>query len=124
MVRYQTSQFEGFFSEAHNDYLQVVAEGGLLLAVPAFVGLVLLAAAIRRRFAQQKDDVMTYWLRVGATSGLIAIGLQSLVEFSLQMPGNAAMCVVLMAIALHHPPARFSRRHGAPGRSASPLQAL
>ncbi len=77
--------------------------------MPAFVGLALLAAAIRRRFVHQKDDVMTYWLRVGATSGLIAIALQSLVEFSLQMPGNAVFCVVLMAVALHIAPRKSSR---------------
>ena len=63
---------------------------------------------------------MAYWLRVGATTGLVAIGLQSLVEFSLQMPGNAVFCVVLMAIALHEPPARVAHgRRGARGRSAS-----
>jgi O-antigen ligase len=115
MVRYQTARFEGFFSEAHNDYLQLATEGGLLLAVPALAGLVLLVVAIRRRFDHQRDDVMTYWLRVGASSGLVAIALQSLVEFSLQMPGNAVFCVVLMAVALHIPPRKSSRPSSEPG---------
>ena len=110
MLSYQRTQRETHFQEAHNDYLQVVVEGGILLGVPSGVALVLLVAGIRRRFALAQDDAMTYWLRSGATAGLVAIGLQSLVEFSLQMPGNAVMGVVLMAIALHEPPARVSSR--------------
>ncbi len=110
MVTYQTPPRDSHFQEAHNDYLQVVVEGGALLAVPAAVALVLLVAAIRRRFAVGHDDAMAYWLRVGATTGLVAIGLQSLVEFSLQMPGNAVMLVVVMAIALHEAPHRVRVR--------------
>jgi hypothetical protein len=41
---------------------------------------------------------------VGAVIGLVAIGLQSIFEFSLQMPGNAALFAVLAAIALHRSP--------------------
>ena len=37
----------------------------------------------------------------GATTGIVAIALQAIVEFSLQMPGNAAFFVVLLAIAMH-----------------------
>ena len=106
MLSYQTSQRDQHFQEAHNDYLQILVEGGLMLGLPAACALVILGRTIRRRFALHQDDGMAYWLRVGATTGLIAIGLQSLVEFSLQMPGNAVFCVVLMAIALHEAPVR------------------
>lgn len=109
MTAYQTTQKDQHFQEAHNDYLQVVVEGGILLAVPALIAMVLLVRAIGRRFAAGQDDPMTHWIRVGATTGLVAIALQALVEFSLQMPGNAAFAVVLLAVALHETPAR--RRH-------------
>jgi hypothetical protein len=33
--------------------------------------------------------------------GLIAIAVQSAADFSLQMPGNAALCAVLAGMALH-----------------------
>jgi O-antigen ligase len=119
MLRYQTTLRDTPFQEAHNDYLQVVVEGGLLIAAPAALALWLLVHAIRRRFTMHQDDGMSYWLRAGAVTGLVAIGLQSLVEFSLQMPGNAVFCVVLMAIAMHKSPARSSsQRRGAPARSA------
>jgi O-antigen ligase len=110
MLTYQTTQRDMHFQEAHNDYLQILVEGGLLVGLPAAFALAMLARAIRRRFATQQDEAMAYWLRVGATTGLVAIGLQSLVEFSLQMPGNAVFCVVLMAIALHEAPSRSAKR--------------
>jgi O-antigen ligase len=106
MVTYQTVQHDQHFQEAHNDYLQVLVEGGILVAIPAAVALLLIARAIYRRFKAGEDDTLTYWIRVGATTGLVAIAAQAFVEFSLQMPGNAAMAVVLLAIALHRPPQR------------------
>jgi hypothetical protein len=106
MIRYQTSQSDQHFQEAHNDYLQVVVEGGLLIALPALAALLLIVRAIRQRFAEKVDDTQTYWVRVGAVVGLATIATQAAVEFSLQMPGNAALFVVLLAIALHEPTRR------------------
>lgn len=110
MLSYQTLKRDRQVREAHNDYLQVAAEGGLLLGVPAALALVALVRATWRRFSDGRDDTMTHWVRVGAATGLVAIALQSLVEFSLQMPGNAAFAAVLMAVALHEPPTRHHRR--------------
>ena len=110
-LKYQTGERVLHFREAHNEYLQVAAEGGLLLGVPAAAALIVFVWMVRRRFASARDDRLTHWVRVGATTGLVAIALQSLVEFSLQMPGTAAFAVVLMAMALHEPmPPEPSRR--------------
>jgi hypothetical protein len=109
MISYQAPKYDQHFQEAHNDYLQVVVEGGLLLALPAFIALGLIVRAIRSRFAAGEDDAVTWWIRAGASIGLAAIALQAFVEFSLQMPGNAAMSVVLLAIAWHEPSLRRSR---------------
>jgi len=99
MAVYQTSDPGVRFMEAHNDYVQLLAEGGLLVTIPAFILLLLFIREVRRRFRDDTDDQMTYWIRAGAVTGLIAIGLQEIVEFSLQMPGNAALFCTLMAIA-------------------------
>jgi O-antigen ligase len=104
IAKYQTAMTDLRFREAHNDYLQLAAEGGLFLGVPALAAMALFAATVRRRFLQSSDDRLSYWLRFGATTGIVAIGLQSAVEFSLQMPGNAVMFVVLCAAALHRAP--------------------
>ena len=45
----------------------------------------------------------TGWIRVGAATGLVAIALQSIVEFSLQMPGIAALFAIVAAMAIWQP---------------------
>ena len=106
MLVYQTGSRAVHFQEAHNDYLQIIAEGGLLIGLPAFIALAMVARVVRRRFVSGKDELPIYWIRVGATTGLVAVALQSLVEFSLQMPGNAAFFTVLLAVAMHRPEER------------------
>jgi O-antigen ligase len=86
--------------EAHNDYLQLLVEGGWLVAVPALALIGLFAREVRRRFRDALDDRTGYWLRLGAVTGLVAIAFQEIVEFSLQMPGNAALFTVLAAVAM------------------------
>jgi O-antigen ligase len=102
---YQRYDLSRHYNEAHNDYLQLAAEGGLLLVVPSAVAVVCLIVVIRRRFAEE-TSVTTYWLRVGAVTGLVAIGLQETVDFSLQMPGNAALFAAVCGIAIHRTPPR------------------
>jgi hypothetical protein len=84
--------------------LQLAAEGGLLIGIPILATLAIFARQIRRRFVEAPKEGTTYWLRVGAVIGLLSIGLQSLLDFSLQMPGNAALFAVLAAIAVHQSP--------------------
>lgn len=102
MLVFQTTNRTEHYAEAHGDYLQVAAEGGVLLSAGALLVILLVARQIRRRF-QQGDDLTTYWIRVGAVTGLFAIALQEIGEFSLQMPGNAALCSVLVGLAIHRP---------------------
>jgi O-antigen ligase len=104
MVVYQTGARTLHFQEAHNDYLQIAAEGGLLVGIPVIFALAVFVGAVRRRFREAPKLGTTYWLRIGAVIGLVAIAVQSLVEFSLQMPGNAVVFTVLAAIALHRSP--------------------
>jgi O-antigen ligase len=105
---YQQHDKATFVSAAHNDYLQLAAEGGLLLVVPILLCIILFVRDVRRRF-QDDGETSSYWLRAGAVTGLFAIGLQETVEFSLQIPGNAALFAVVCAIALHRAPPRLAR---------------
>lgn len=123
MLVYQTANRPVMYAQAHNDYLQVVAEGGALVAVPAAVALGLVVAGIRRRCIASADAPLTLWIRAGAVAGLVGIAAQSAVEFSLQMPGNTVLFVLLLAIALHRPPTDVrqpspANRHGGARRYA------
>jgi O-antigen ligase len=103
MLHYQTVDDGNQYVEAHNDYLHVAAEGGLLLGIPILITLALFIREIRRRFREAADDTTTYWLRAGAVVGLCAIAIQEVTDFTLQMPGAAVLFVVLAAIAIHRP---------------------
>lgn len=104
---YQKSNMDTHLAEAHSDYLQLAAEGGFLVCVPALLLVALFIREVRQRFRQDRSRSTVNWLRLGGVTGLVAIALQEMVEFSLQMPGNAALFVVLAAIAIHHsPPSR------------------
>ena len=94
-----------------------MAEGGLLLGVPVLIALALFIREVWRRFREAADDTRTYWLRAGAVTGLCAIAVQELSDFTLQMPGAAALFVVLAAIAIHRP-SHVSQ----PSRPAAKLQ--
>ena len=104
MIVFQKSNAGVHFQEAHNDYLQIAAEGGLLVSLPVLLTIAVFVRGVSRRFAEAPHEGSTYWLRVGAVIGIVSIALQSLVEFSLQMPGNAAMFALLAAIAIHRSP--------------------
>jgi O-antigen ligase len=101
MLFHQSSHLDELYVEAHNDYLQLAVEGGLLVGVPALGLLVVTVRAIRRRFREGDRGTHLRWIRVGAVTGMLAVAIQEAGDFSLQMPANAAMFCVLAAIALH-----------------------
>jgi O-antigen ligase len=88
---------------AHNEYLQMAIEGGLLAAGP-FV-LMLLAIA-REMLARVRDEQSPerYWIRLGAIAGLMAAVVQAGADFSMRLPGVAMLASVLVAIAMHRAP--------------------
>jgi O-antigen ligase len=103
MLVYQTGSRDVQYLQAHNDYLQLAAEGGLLVGLPAVALLLVISRQIGRRLTSGQDTRLIEWVRVGAVGGLAAIAAQSLVEFSLHMPGNSVLFVILLAIAMHRP---------------------
>jgi O-antigen ligase len=103
MLYYQTFGFPAYFPWAENDYLQLAAEGGLLVGIPFAVLAAVFVQQICRRLRENTDRV-SWGIRVGAMTGLGAIALQELVDFSLQHPGHAALFSVLCALAVALPP--------------------
>lgn len=110
MLAYQSGQPDERVVEAHNDYLQLAAEGGILVGLPILIAVATFVREVRARFREAADDPRIHWLRVGAVAGLLALAVQSLVDFSLQMPGNAALFALLMSIAVHRAPRRVIAR--------------
>jgi O-antigen ligase len=81
---------------AENDYLETLAEGGLLGLGLAVVGLALLLAAWGR---SQGASPIVRGIGLGAVAGLAAVAVHSLVDFNLRIPSNAALAALLAAAA-------------------------
>ena len=113
MLVYQKSDRLFYFNQAHNQYLQIAAEGGLLLSVPAVVALLSFVRLARRRVLGDRTAV--FWIRIGAGGGLVAVMVQNLWETGLRMPANAALAAVLAAIVVHAP-RHHENAHGATSR--------
>jgi O-antigen ligase len=110
MLVYQSGSRDVSFTQAHNDYLQLAAEGGVLVSTAALV-LIAMIASLSWHRGSRDDDPIVSWIRTGAAAGMIGLAAQSTVEFSLQMPGVAALFVVLVAIAVHRPAERSPHAH-------------
>ena len=117
MLSYQKRNPGIYVAQAHNDYLQLLAEGGALVTIPAACAILLLAWAIRRNL-RAHAGARGYWTRAGAATGLAAIAAQEVVEFSLQIPVNAFLFCTLAAVALA--PVERTVEAGAPREDTFP----
>ena len=99
---YPSPDLDEPYEGAHNDYLQLAIEGGLLIGLPALCTLAFFIRETRLRLQQSQNGAK--WIRIGAVLGLVLIACQETVDFSLQVPGNVALFVVLAAIAIHRAP--------------------
>ena len=109
MLVYQQGSRLFFFNHAHDEYLQLAAEGGLLVVVPASIALVAAIALMAQHL--RTDRTAIFWVRAGAVSGLIAAATQSVWDTGLRTPANGVLFAVLAAIALHDPrPAALTSR--------------
>lgn len=110
MLFYQTRNRDFHLAQAHNDYLQLLAEGGLLVAIPAALAIVVFARAVRRNLRAARGEARGYWIRAGAAVGLLAMAVQEVFEFSLQMPANTLLFCTLAAMTLTATSGQGTRR--------------
>ena len=104
---YQTAAPGFSIGHAHNHYLHIAAEGGLLLIVPVLVVAAAFVRAFAARVAVRDPD---YLIRCGAGVGIAAVLLQSVWETGLRMPANAMLLAMLAGIGTSAP---HQRRHTA-----------
>lgn len=105
MLVYQRTPSLFRIGSAHNHYLQVAAEGGLLIGIPVAVALALFVRASRDALA--RDESGMYFLRAGALSGLFGVAVQNIWDVGLTTPANAVLAALAAAIAVHRPAPRL-----------------
>jgi O-antigen ligase len=102
MPAYQTATHSVLINQAHNQYLHLFVEGGLLVAVPlaaAFIAFVLSAA---RRL--REDRTAMVHLREAALAGMCGIAVQSIWEAPLLTPAVLFLMAASAGLAVHRPP--------------------
>jgi O-antigen ligase len=99
MRLYQTSPRTYYHNEAHNQYLQIVSEGGMLLGVPAAFTLCGFIAAAWRQLRRRDDPV--HWMRVAAAAALVGVAVQSVWETGLTLPANGMLAAALAGLLVH-----------------------
>jgi O-antigen ligase len=83
--------------QAHNDYLQVLSDGGIVGAV---IGLFFLVSLFRMGFARRESrDDFRRGVATGALAGCFAVLVHSFFDFTLHTTANALLFLVLAALA-------------------------
>jgi O-antigen ligase len=117
--QYHDASGEYVPQQAHNDYLELLASGGL---VGACIFLFFVFIFLRRaRETLRGDDAFRRATALGALAGLFGVAVHSLFDFGLHMTANAALFVALITIATAYAPAvdadestdRFTRTRAA-----------
>jgi putative inorganic carbon (HCO3(-)) transporter len=81
----------------HNDYVQFLAETGVIGL--GIIGSFVLAALACAVLAQaRRRDPLARGVAFGVVMGVIAIGIHSTVDFNLQIPENAFVFMILLAL--------------------------
>jgi O-antigen ligase len=94
---YHHASGEATPQQAHNDYLEILASGGVIGVLLTGWFLVLLLKGIRRSL--QSGDAFRRAASVGACTGLLGVAVHSTVDFGLHITINALVFTALVVIA-------------------------
>lgn len=96
---YDSSNGMRYTAEAHNDYLQLLAETGIAGGLIG-VGFLVFLLRIMRRSLSRTVEARPGSLAVGASVGIASGLIHSLVDFGLQITANALVFLSLVAVLL------------------------
>lgn len=87
---------QGVTGEAHNDYLEILAVGGVIGAVSALWFILALFRAIGR--GVRSPDPLTAAIALGGGAGLFGLLVHSLFDFNLHLPSHAMVFLLLSVV--------------------------
>jgi putative inorganic carbon (HCO3(-)) transporter len=95
--RYRGADILPYYDHVHNDYMQLATETGL--PGLALLGAIVLASFLAAVLAQsRRRDPLARGVAFGVVMGITALAIHSTVDFNLQIPANAFVFTVLLAL--------------------------
>jgi O-antigen ligase len=98
ITRYHNASGAMTPQQAHNDYLELAAAGGVIAG--ALVIWFLVVVLKRARLSLKSPDAFYRAASLGALTGLFGVGVHSFVDFGLHITINALVFTVLLVIAV------------------------
>ncbi len=95
---YQPIHLQKIWEHAHNDYLELLTEGGLagFLISAAFV-----VAILRAAFGEKSNwEGRAAYFKAGFIASLVTISVHSFVDFNLHVPSNAILLSIIIGLAV------------------------
>ncbi|MDX2029104.1 MAG: O-antigen ligase family protein [Blastocatellia bacterium] len=92
----QSSGMHGIMAEAHNDYLQILADGGIIGGALAAWFLLILFRSIGQGLRSR--DSMLAGLSLGYGAGALGLLTHSMFDFNLHLPSHALLFLIFSAI--------------------------
>jgi O-antigen ligase len=83
-----------YLNQAHNDWLQIIIEGGIPAALLALVALIAFARLARDVLAQPVTERIAPLLARAGLVILVILGLASLVDYPVRTPSIAALAII------------------------------
>lgn len=96
-ARYRGDGITGYYDHAHQDYLEIMADVGVIGI--GFLGLVVALsfwAALKALY--RRHDSLMRGMAFASIMGIIAMLIHSTVDFNLQIPANAATFMIVLAL--------------------------
>jgi len=94
---YRGHDIQSYYNHAHNDYLELLSEQGIIgLSLLGMAVLMSLAVAIRAM--RKRQSPLLLGMAFASFMGVASILIHSSVDFNLQIPSNAMMFMLMMAL--------------------------
>lgn len=95
--KYKTLDDRFFYEHAHNDYLELLSDLGLIGFLIVLAGIVLFLRKILLRWIERRDPYAK-GITLGGVCGVFAILSHSLADFNLHIPANALFLSIILGM--------------------------
>jgi O-antigen ligase len=98
--RYKSLQDQLYYDHAHNDYVELLSENGVLGLVIVMVGIIVFFGKTVAKWRERRDTYAK-GITLGGICGVIAIFNHSFTDFNLHIPANALFFSLILGLTFN-----------------------